>query len=117
MIKKSCRFTLIILSFLQGSNCNLFLFKGFINISQQGTYTFFTKSNDGSRLKIGNKLIVNNDEEHGVIEKSGKIILAPGKYPIEVSYFQSGGSKTFTVLYEGPGIEKQQIPASALFLN
>jgi alpha-L-rhamnosidase len=93
------------------------LFKGFINITQKGEYTFFTKSNDGSRFKINNKIIVDNDMEHAVVEESGKLLLKPGKYPIEVSYFQSGGSKEFTVLYEGPGIEKQEIPASVLYQN
>ena len=92
-------------------------FKGYIKIATKGTYTFITRSNDGSILKISNKLIVDNDEEHGVIDKSGKITLNPGRYPIEVSYFQSGGNKTFTVLYQGPGVEIQPIPASLLYLN
>ena len=94
-----------------------FLFNGYINITRKGLYTFITQSNDGSRLKISNKLIVDNDEEHGVIVKSGEIELTPGRYPIEVSYFQSGGNKTFTVLYHGPGVDKQPIPASLLYLN
>ncbi|NOX67139.1 MAG: family 78 glycoside hydrolase catalytic domain [Chlorobi bacterium] len=92
-------------------------FKGFINITKKGEYTFFTKSNDGSSLKIGNRLVVDNDEEHIVIEKSGKITLASGRYPIKVSYFQSGGNKSFSVSYQGPGISKQPIPATALYLN
>ncbi len=92
-------------------------FKGYINITRKGLYTFITQSNDGSSLKINNKLIVDNDKEHEVIEKSGEIMLTPGRYPIEVSYFQSGGNKTFTVLYKGPGFDKQPIPASLLYLN
>ena len=92
-------------------------YKGFISIAKNGEYTFFTQSNDGSRLKIGNRIIVDNDLEHGVIEESGKITLTPGRYPIEVNYFQSGGNQSFAVLYQVPGVDKQLIPASVLFLN
>jgi alpha-L-rhamnosidase len=91
------------------------VFKGYINIAKEGEYTFYAKSNDGSQLIIDNKLLVDNDQEHAVIEKSGKIMLMPGKHAIEARYFQSGGSKSFAILYEGPGIEKQSIPASVLF--
>ena len=91
------------------------VFSGFVNIPQDGRYTFYTKSNDGSKLLIGNTVVVDNDGEHGVEEKSGEIVLQKGKQPIQVPYFQSGGSKTLEVLYKGSGIEKQVIPAEKLF--
>ena len=90
-------------------------FCGFIEIPQEGEYTFYTCSNDGSQLFINNQLIVDNDGEHGVEEQSGKIDLRPGKYPIKVTYFQSGGTIALKVLYKGPGVEKQIIPASVLY--
>ena len=92
-------------------------FTAYINITKKGLYTFITQSNDGSILKINNKLIVDNDGSHLAIEKSGNIMLTPGRYPIEVSYFQSGGNKNIAVLYHGPGVDKQPIPASLLYLK
>ena len=92
-------------------------FTAYINITKKGLYTFITQSNDGSILKINNKLIVDNDGSHLAIEKSGNIMLTPGRYPIEVSYFQSGGNKNIAVLYHGPGVDKQSIPASLLYLK
>ena len=92
-------------------------FSGFIEITQPGKYTFSTSSNDGSRLYIDNQLVVDNDGEHGVVENKGALFLQPGKHPITISYFQSGGSQAFDVYYKGPGIEKQHIPASMLFLQ
>ncbi|VAX28209.1 Polygalacturonase [hydrothermal vent metagenome] len=82
---------------------------GFITITQEGEYTFYLGSNDGSKLIIDNKEIVNNDGIHGYIEKSGKIYLGKGEHLIEVRYYQAGGSKHLNVFWDEPGIEKQEI--------
>ena len=84
-----------------------------ITIETEGEYTFYTGSNDGSMLYINNQLVVNNGGDHGYQEESGKIFLTKGKHFIEVGYFQVGGGQDLFVFYEGPGIEKQEIPASA----
>jgi cytochrome c551/c552 len=42
---------------------------GFINIPRDGSYTFYTDSDDGSRLFIGDKLLVENDTIHGPTER------------------------------------------------
>jgi len=88
---------------------------GFIEITQPGEYTFYTQSNDGSQLFIDEKLLVDNDGEHPSQEKKGKIFMKAGKYPIQVTYFQTGGSVTLHVLFEGPALQKQPIPATSLF--
>jgi alpha-L-rhamnosidase len=93
------------------------VFSGFIDIREEGEYTFYTNSNDGSRLFIDNMLVVDHDGEHGPSEKSGKIFLTPGNHSIKVSYFQSGGSKVLKVFYQGPGFEQKIIPASVLFIK
>ena len=86
-------------------------FLGLINIEKEGDYTFYTGSNDGSNLYIDNQHIVSNDGPHGYLEESGTITLEKGKHLIEVRYFQAGGGRDLIVFYEGPGIEKQEIPA------
>ena len=91
------------------------LFTGWLAIDQPGQYVFYTKSNDGSRLTIDGQLIVDNDLEHLVVEKSGKIYLKAGLHPLAITYFQSGGAKALQVLYEGPGLKKQIIPPAKLY--
>jgi hypothetical protein len=91
------------------------VFDGYIDIKTKGNYTFYTKSNDGSQLLINDKLIVNNDKEHGVEEQKGSIFLPIGRHPIKATYFQSGGGTALQVLYEGPDIEKQVISPVDLF--
>ena len=50
-------------------------FTGAILISKSGKYTFYTNSDDGSRLYIGKRFVVNNDGNHAMKEKSGTIHL------------------------------------------
>jgi hypothetical protein len=93
------------------------VFEGYVQIDQPGDYTFFTRSDDGSRLFVDGTAIVNNDGDHGVLEKNGGITLTPGKHPIRVEYYNGEGGFWLDVLYRGPGVPKQLIPASKLFLN
>ena len=91
------------------------LLTGFIKIEKDGIYTFYTTSDDGSTLYIGDTLVVDNDAAHAAQEKSGQIALAAGYHPIRVKYFELDGDESLSVAYEGPGLTKQNIPASVLF--
>ncbi|MEO8150682.1 MAG: PQQ-dependent sugar dehydrogenase [Bacteroidia bacterium] len=91
-----------------------FRFTGFIRILTDGIYTFYTTSNDGSRLYIGNDLVVDNDGIHASIEKTGRIGLKAGKHAITLDYFDRATGNKLIVKYEGPGIIKKIVPASVL---
>ncbi|VAX26295.1 beta-galactosidase, partial [hydrothermal vent metagenome] len=80
-----------------------------INIKKDGEYIFYVGSNDGSKLSIDNKLVVNNDGEHGYELMSGKIYLKKGKHSLELSYFQSGGEQALKVFWKGPGFDKREM--------
>jgi hypothetical protein len=86
-----------------------------MRLPKAGVYTFYTASDDGSRLHIGDTLVVDNDELHGIVEKSEQIALAAGLHSITVTYFNCTGGRELKVLYQGPGIDKQSIPASLLW--
>ena len=79
-----------------------------------GIINFLPQQNDGSRLLVDNREIINNDGAHPTIEKSGTVYLEKGTHLIEVRYFQAGGVKDLKISYEGPEIEKQEIPAGVL---
>ncbi len=91
-----------------------FVYTGYINISVGGNYNFYTSSDDGSRLYIGNQLVVDNDGKHSASEVGGTIGLAPGVHPITVHYFNSTGDSTLEVRYSGPNLSKRMIPESVL---
>jgi mono/diheme cytochrome c family protein len=89
--------------------------RGFIDITKDGMYSFFTDSDDGSKLYLGRTVIVDNDGVHGSKEVGGAIELKKGKHAITVTYFENSGGEHCRVSYQGPGIKKQQIPAKVLF--
>jgi len=88
-----------------------------LNIERPGKYTFFTNSDDGSCLYVDDQRVVNNDGNHGSVERSGKITLTGGGHKLEVTYFDSGGGDGLVVSWQGPGIPKQPIPAKALGMS
>jgi len=92
-------------------------FTGYIQIQNDGVYTFFTRSDDGSKLYIGGEEIVNNDGIHGMREEQGKVALKAGMHTVRVIFFQGASGHGLEVRYEGPGIEKQIIPANVLFVE
>ena len=89
-------------------------FSTFITIERSDTYQFFTRSDDGSKLYINGAVVVDNDGDHGVIEKSGKIKLEQGEYPLEVVWFNGGGDGWIEVYYASGTIPKQILPTSIL---
>jgi putative heme-binding domain-containing protein len=90
------------------------LFTAEIQVPESGNYTFYLSSDDGSRLYVGERQVVNNDGQHGMAEKSGSIELTAGAHPISVSYCNHTGGAGLQLAWEGPGFSKQPIPAERL---
>jgi len=92
-----------------------FTFEGFVKVARDGLYTFYTDSDDGSRLLINGAVVVDNDGLHSPLEKAGEVALEAGFHAIEVSVFELSGGELLDVSVAGPGVEKQSIPAGMLF--
>ncbi len=92
-----------------------FVFEGYVDIPADGTYTFYTTSDEGSKLYIGPPEVVNNDGLHEMQEASGQIGLQAGMHAIRVTMFEKGGDHGLEVRWEGPGTTKELIPNSALY--
>jgi hypothetical protein len=86
-----------------------------LQIDHSGAYTFFLRSDDGSKVYIDNKEIINNDGDHGVIEKNSSVQLNEGLHRIKVEYYNGSGGFWLNLFYKGPGIPKQIVPANKLF--
>ncbi len=93
------------------------LFEGFIEIEKDGEYYFSTSSDDGSRLFIDGKQLVDNDGIHGVMEKQGKINLKAGIYPLCIEFFEGNYGEVLELNYSGPGIPRHMVPVSMLFFE
>ena len=91
-----------------------FRYTGYVTVPTDGTYTFYTSSDDGSQLFIGSALVVDNDGLHGTQERTGQIGLRAGTHVLTVTFFERGGDQVLGVSYAGPGISKTVVPAAAL---
>ncbi len=95
------------------------LWEGYITIPSDGTYTFETNSDDGSKVYLGSynnglSPLVNNDGNHGAIVKKGSIYLTAGVYPIAISYYQNTGEQVMELYWSSnSGISRQLVPDNA----
>ncbi|MEL6592082.1 MAG: PA14 domain-containing protein, partial [Bacteroidota bacterium] len=65
-----------------------FVYEGYIYLRSSGLYTFYTTSDDGSKLWINGQEVVNNDGLHGARERSGQINLTAGLHAVEIHFFE-----------------------------
>jgi hypothetical protein len=79
------------------------------------TYTFYTNSDDGIRLWIDGRQLVDNWTDHGTTENSGKIDLVAGNtYSLLMEFYENGGGAVAELRWSGPRTPKQLIPQAAL---
>merc|ERR1719359_2733450 len=84
-------------------------FTGTVNVPRTGYYNFWTKSDDGSKLWVYGKLVVNNDGLHGMRERRGRVHLHKGHAKIKVIFFEAGGGAGLVVDWSGPGIKRESL--------
>ena len=79
-------------------------------------YTFYTRSDDGVRLRINGELLIDDWNGHPVKENSAPIALKGGqKYSLELEYFQSIAGAEVSLLWSSPSQSKEIIPQNQLF--
>lgn len=57
-------------------------------VEQPGIYRFQLLSDDGSKLYINDKMLIDNDQQHSPAAIDGSAHLSRGVYRVRVSYFQ-----------------------------
>ena len=91
-------------------------FFAFLNVVENGDYTFSLMSDDGSRLAIDGKTVVDNDGSHGPTEKTGTVALNPGVHAFVLDYFNDTSDELLNLTIAGPGIARRPLPVSMLTL-
>ena len=82
-----------------------FVFTGFLKVPQSGEYTFYLDSDDGSRLIVDEKKIIEHDGIHGTSSaRTAQVKLKAGRVPIRLEYFQRKNGFT-DCWWNGPGRE------------
>ncbi len=86
---------------------------GFLNIDEEGDYTFRLTSDDGSRLMIRDELIIDHDGLHSATPKDGDFKLSRGEHPFEIEYFENDVDNVLKLEWRRPGTsEFELVPAS-----
>jgi hypothetical protein len=89
------------------------VFEGYILIPTTGVWNLSTESDDGSKLYVDGQLIVNNDGLHGMVDRTGQVAVEAGYHLYRVEFFENGGGAGEIARWEGPGVARAVIPASA----
>jgi len=84
-------------------------FEGYLRIDHEDDYRFHLMSDDGSKLFLDDKLVVNNDGIHPPTTLTGSTHLTPGMHKLVAAVFNSGGGVDLEVEIEGPRVPRQPI--------
>jgi len=91
-------------------------FSGLINVPENGNWTFYLNSDDGSELWINGASAIQNYGSHGMREYSTSMVLESGYHDFRIEFFQGGGPHGLILSWEGPNVSKTSIPSSAFFI-
>lgn len=88
---------------------------GMIEPVTTGLHTFYTTSDDGVRLWINGKLLIDQWNDHGPTEHSGTIELVEHvKYSIRMEYYDSGNGAVARLDWSAPGLQKTLVSEAQL---
>ena len=92
-------------------------FSGIIDVPENGNWTFYLNTDDGSELWINGISLIQNYGMHGMREYSGSINLSAGQNDFRIEFFQGGGPHGLKFSWEGPNVTKTTIPSSAFYVH
>lgn len=89
---------------------------GKLKPSYSETYTFTTYADDGVRLWVDHKLLIDDWTTHAAVARSATIALASSrKVDIQLEYFNHAGSATAQLYWQSPSQIKSIVPTSRLY--
>lgn len=87
--------------------------RGDFSVATAGTYTFYDKSDDGSRVFIDGVEIINNDGLHdNSATVSGSVYLTAGTHQIDIKQFDRYEESRLRLEWEGPGVTRKLFEAN-----
>ena len=93
-----------------------YCFYGYIDIPEDGIWSFYTKSDDGSSLYIDGTMVVGNDGSHSAVEAVGRIPLQKGLHAYKLLYFEDYEGQSLEWGWKAPSARTYSIiPANRLF--
>ena len=72
-----------------------YIFTGYVDIPEDGIWSFSITSDDGAILEIDGTLVVDNDGSHSAITTFGRIPLLKGMHPYRIIYLEDYEGQAF----------------------
>lgn len=92
--------------------------RGYLQVPEDGVYSFRVWSDDGSRISLNDKIILDNDGPHGNEFKETALGLKAGYHPYLLQFFQGAGGKYLSWDWKKPGdTQFEAIPNSSLYFD
>jgi fibronectin type 3 domain-containing protein len=80
------------------------------------TYTLYTISDDGVRLRLGGQLVIDNWTDHGPTENSAAVsLIANQRYDIRMEFYENGGGAVAQLHWSSPSTAREAVPQSQLY--
>ncbi|MBQ6087819.1 MAG: hypothetical protein IJK96_07185 [Bacteroidales bacterium] len=92
-----------------------FEYNALLEIPAPGRYTISVSSDDGTKLFLDDKLIIENDGSHSVNVVEVSAAMDAGLHRLKLLYFENVGGEILEVGLKGQGLDYDSIPASMLF--
>jgi len=91
-----------------------FRFAALVDVPNDGAYTFYLSSDDGSRLSIDGQLLIDNDGLHANREYNAVKTLTAGQHHVLVEFFELRGLDTLAVEWSAAGMPRQPLANASL---
>ncbi len=79
------------------------LYEALLEVPRDAVYACTASADDGVRVTIDDRVVVDDDGEHAPRDASGEVALAAGWHAIRVAYFQGAGGRALAVRCDGAG--------------
>lgn len=90
-------------------------FQTLLKIDKGGIYTLTCTSDDGSKVWVDDKLVVDNDGSHGSGSILARMNLGQGYHKILIKYFEDYEGQCLDFELEGQGVNAMELPADMLY--
>ncbi len=90
------------------------VYQAYLDVPEDGMWTFALESDDGSRLLVDGIVVVDNDGLHGPTQALGAAALAAGPHALRVEWFNRSGGATLALRFGRPGGPLDPLPAVLL---
>ena len=101
---------------LRGKGSVAAVFTVDVNMNQAGKAAFFLDSDDGSRLRVDGREVINHDGSHGEgSEKKVELDLSAGTHTVEVEYYQGDPASPMglSVAWNRPGSPRRPLTVAS----